>query len=177
MSRHTVPARCGRRQPREVESPHRSASPGRYLRERRERLGLELAALHERTRIRHRTLEAIEQERFAALPVEVILREYVRQIAQVLEVSDPDEHARLFVEKARASRFTPVEGAFARAVSRTTRPAPAPRPIPGAADLLAEFDAEPELERFGPLVPVASVAEVEAFLAPSSARARGRARK
>jgi flagellar biosynthesis protein FlhG len=83
----------------------RAASyPGRYLRERREQLGLGLAALHERTRIRRRHLESIEWERFDALPAEVIVREYVRQIAAVLDLPDPEGHARSFVEKARASR-------------------------------------------------------------------------
>ena len=63
-----------------------------------------LRALHERTRIRHHYLEAIEAERFAALPPDVFLREYVRQVAHALGISDPAEYARRFVAKAHASR-------------------------------------------------------------------------
>jgi flagellar biosynthesis protein FlhG len=125
----------------EPASRHRFTAPGRYLRERREQLGLDLAALHERSRIRHRYLEAIEAERFDALPPEVIVREYVRQIAHALTLAEPEEHARRFVEKARASR---AAIALAGAVSRPNR-APARPEVPSAEQLLAEFDDDPEL--------------------------------
>ena len=140
-------------------APLRGGDPGRYLRERREQLGLELAALHERTRIRYRHLEAIEAEQFDALPPEVIVREYVRQVAAALELPDPAAHARSFVESARASR-TPrrvavaevpaaprsvASAAFARALSRAGSAHPAPRGLPSAETLLAEFDYEPEI--------------------------------
>src|SRR5438093_13427782 len=88
----------------DVPSPHRTSAPGRYLRERREQLGLDLRALHERTRIRHHYLEAIEAERFAVLPPDVFLREYVRQVAHALAISDPAEYARRFGAKAHAGR-------------------------------------------------------------------------
>jgi flagellar biosynthesis protein FlhG len=148
--------------------PYRGTTPGRYLRRRREELHLELAALHERTKIRHRHLEAIEAERFDELPPEVIVSEYVRQIAQALDVADPVGHARMFVEKARACRDLPmpraprcerlaatrsaVSAAFARAMSRVASPRTArevpERELPSTEALLADFDYEPEIEAF-----------------------------
>jgi flagellar biosynthesis protein FlhG len=117
----------------------RSAAPGRALRARREELGLDLAALHTRTRIRHSYLEAIEAERFAELPPEVIAREFVRQVAVALDVPDPAQHAQSFALKARASRC-----AAAGAASGVASPAPE-RAIPAPDELLAAVDFEPEL--------------------------------
>jgi flagellar biosynthesis protein FlhG len=138
----------------ERPSAHRSASPGRYLRERREQLGLDLNALNQRTKIRHRHLEAIEAERFADLPEDVILREYVRQVAHALGIADPVQHARVFVEKARATQ-SPASIAFARALHRTAGAAPVAPPAsaehPSAEALLAGFDYEPEIEGAEPL--------------------------
>ncbi len=173
---------------------HPAAMLGRYLRERREQLGLDLRALHERTRIRHHYLEAIEAERFAALPPDVFLREYVRQVAHALGISDPVEYARRFVAKAHASR---CGVAMASAVVASAAPAPrastppAARPIPSADELLAAFDDEPEieverapeLEELAPepkpaqLPPRASASEVREVLVPSSAIARRRLRR
>ena len=173
---------------------HSDAMLGRYLRERREQLGLDIRALHECTRIRQSYLEAIEAERFAALPPDVFLREYVRQVAHALGISDPVEYARRFVAKAHASR---CGVATASAVVASAAPAPkastppAARPIPSADELLAAFDDEPEIEvecapELEALVPAqdaaqlrarASGAEVRDFLVPSSAIARRRRRR
>jgi flagellar biosynthesis protein FlhG len=157
------------------------SSPGRFLRECRERLGLDLAALHERTRIRHRHLEAIEAEQFALLPTDVYLREYVRQLARALGATDADLIADQLVARARAKR---------EAGARPPAPAP-PAPVsevPSSEVLIAAIGDDPELDE--DLTPVAertalrvvtSAAEVAAFLAPagadSSARARRRRRR
>jgi flagellar biosynthesis protein FlhG len=181
----------------ESPSPLRSLLPGRCLRERREQLGIDLAALHERTMIQHRYLEAIEAEDFDALPPEVIAREYVRQVAQALGLSDPAEHAQRFVEKARERLLLPrrvvipevmaepveadpsevdpdadlpvlrvarversaIRSAISAAFERALRASgarsewraeprielPTSSDLPSAEDLLAEFDAEPEI--------------------------------
>ena len=129
--------------PRAPAPFQRRTSPGRALQERREQLGLEIAALHERTRIRHRYLEAIEAERFAELPIELILREYVRQIAQALELPDPEDHANRYVEKARAVRSGIL---LASAVTQPASDAVDARSFPSAETLLAAFDDEPELD-------------------------------
>jgi flagellar biosynthesis protein FlhG len=119
----------------------RDAAPGRALRARREQLGIDLALLHDRTRISRRVLEAIEAERYAELPPEVIAREYVRQIAVALHIPDPEQHAQSFARKARESRSAV---GIASAVSRVVNAAPAPRAIPSPEELLAGFDAELE---------------------------------
>lgn len=112
-------------------------SPGRYLRMCRERLGLELAALHERTRIRHHFLASLEAERFDALPSDLHLREYARQFAQALGVVEPERLAQRVVECAQARRSgAPV--------------AAEPFALPSAEDLLALFDDEPELDDLVP---------------------------
>jgi flagellar biosynthesis protein FlhG len=113
--------------------PYRGAFPGRYLRERREQLGLALAAVHERTRIRHRYLEAIEAEQFDALPPDVIVREHVRQIAAALELPDPAAHARRFIA-ARAGRV-PRRSAVAEVLPPEPQPeADADRDLPMPKD-------------------------------------------
>ncbi len=156
-------------------APHRAASPGNFLRYRREQLGLDLEALHEHTRIRHHLLEGIEQEQFDTLPPDVILREHVRQIADALGLSDPDEHARRFIEKARAKRSAI---ALAGLVSRVKGDARPSNPIPGARELSDEGD---ELASLGdesvdsaPLNPHSSGAEVESFLGSSYSSALSR---
>ena len=172
-------ARRGR--DRRAPAPLRCGAPGRYLRERREQLGLDLAALHERTRIRHHYLEAIEAERFDALPPDVFLREYVRQVAaRARALRSGRLRARSFVAKARASR---AAWRWRAPWSRAYRPAAAAAADPEPEELLAAFDYEPELEAFAAPEPSRarararpSVAEVQAFLAPSSARASPPAR-
>jgi flagellar biosynthesis protein FlhG len=120
---------------------HGVTSPGRVLRERRERLGLDRRALHERTRIRYHYLDAIEAERFDALPPDFFVREYVRQIAEALEIPDPIAFARHFVTTAHARRCGVVAGA-----ATAPRPSAPPREIPSAEELFGACDDESELE-------------------------------
>jgi flagellar biosynthesis protein FlhG len=137
-------------------APHRGAFPGRYLRERREQLGLERAALHERTRIRHRYLEAIENEQFEALPSDVIVREYVRQIAVALELPDPAAHARMFLA-ARAGA-TPRRAAVVEVLP---------------ADLVTQCDvddADPDRDLPMPKAPSAPRSPVSAAFARALSR-------
>jgi flagellar biosynthesis protein FlhG len=186
-------------------APHPSGPPGRALRARREQLGLDLRALHERTRIRYHYLEAIEAERFEALPPDVFLREYVRQIAAALAIADPHAYARHFVAVVHARRCgatgaIPVTARAPEPAPRASAPTPA-LPVPSAEELFAACDDEPELEELevakaeiaepepvaAPAEPAAelplrlrgraSVAEIQAFLVPSATRALRRARR
>jgi hypothetical protein len=70
--------------------------PGSYLRRRREQLGLPIALLCERTRIRQ--LECIEQERFDELPPELYVRGYVLAYARALGIVDPALVTASFLE-------------------------------------------------------------------------------
>ena len=123
--------------------------PGPHLRACRELLGMTLHELHERTRIRHHHLERIEAEQFAALPPDFYLREYVRQIAEVLGLPDGPRLARRFVERARERRPGPgKEPAPAPSVAAAPRRASAAPPVPRTEELIAILDFEPELEGF-----------------------------
>jgi flagellar biosynthesis protein FlhG len=70
--------------------------PGSYLRRCREQLGLPIALLCERTRIRQ--LEYIEQERFEELPPEPYVRGYVLAYARALGIADPALIAACYLE-------------------------------------------------------------------------------
>lgn len=88
------------------------AEPGGHLRRCREALGLSLAEMTERTRIR--ILAQIENEEFAVLPPEPYLRGYLLEYARALDLPDIAEIASCYLAKAPAP---PSE----------TPPAPAPR--------------------------------------------------
>jgi hypothetical protein len=73
-------------------------APGSYLRRCREALGLSLAEMTERTRIR--ILDQIESERFDLLPPEPYLRGYLFEYARALELPDVAELAKCYLAKA-----------------------------------------------------------------------------
>jgi flagellar biosynthesis protein FlhG len=73
--------------------------PGAHLRHRREQLGLDLSELCQRTRIR--SLESIENERFADLPPEPYVRGFVLQYSKALGLSEGEALAASYVELYR----------------------------------------------------------------------------
>ena len=79
--------------------------PGVYLRRCREHLGIPLAELSERTRIRR--LDRIEDERFDELPPEPYLRAYVLQYAQALGIRDAEALATSFLDRRRLEDTPP----------------------------------------------------------------------
>jgi cytoskeletal protein RodZ len=87
----------------EAMSPVDVGQPGVSLRRRREHLGLALAELSRRTRIRR--LDGIEAERFADLPPEPYLRAQVLEYALVLGIREADALAESFAERARLARL------------------------------------------------------------------------
>jgi flagellar biosynthesis protein FlhG len=74
------------------------AEPGAYLRRCREALGLSLAEMSERTRIR--ILDQIEDERFDLLPPEVYLKGYLFEYARALDLPDIGDLAKCYLAKA-----------------------------------------------------------------------------
>jgi hypothetical protein len=74
------------------------AEPGAYLRRCREALGLSLAEMSERTRIR--ILDQIEEERFELLPPEPYLKGYLFEYARALDLPDIGELAKCYLAKA-----------------------------------------------------------------------------
>ena len=76
------------------------AAPGAYLRQCREALGLSLADMTERTRIRN--LAQIESERFDLLPPEPYLKGYLFEYARELGLPDIADIAKCYLAKAPA---------------------------------------------------------------------------
>jgi flagellar biosynthesis protein FlhG len=95
--------------------PLERSQPGAYLRHCREALGLSLAEMTERTRIRG--LDHIESERFEHLPPEPYLKGYLLEYARELGVLEIAELAKSYLAKC------PTPGAAAPA--RAAQPAPA----------------------------------------------------
>jgi hypothetical protein len=75
--------------PEEAPAPAAVEYTGEQLRKVREGLGLTLAAIAQRTRIRQRQLASIEAEEFGALPERVFVRGFVMSYARELRL-DPD---------------------------------------------------------------------------------------
>jgi flagellar biosynthesis protein FlhG len=91
--------------PRDVGESARPAAlpidreaPGSYLRRCREALGLSLAEMTERTRIR--ILDQIENESFELLPPEPYLKGYLFEYARALELADVADLASCYLAKA-----------------------------------------------------------------------------
>jgi cytoskeletal protein RodZ len=82
---------------------------GEALRAERLRLGQTLEAIVSRTKIRQTYLQAIEEERYEALPPPVFLRGFVREFAACLGLP-AEEVARAFL-KRREQALAPAEPA------------------------------------------------------------------
>jgi hypothetical protein len=75
--------------------------PGAYLRTCREALGLELGQMMERTQIR--SLEALEEERFEALPPGPYVRNFVLAYARELGIREADLLAASYAKRFRSA--------------------------------------------------------------------------
>ncbi|PCC67327.1 Helix-turn-helix domain-containing protein [Nannocystis exedens] len=98
-------------QPTEGAEVHEGPpSPGRYIREARQRRGISVEQLALETKIPRPSLEALEEDRFSALPGPVFVRGFFRCCARSLSL-DPDTVAGLLqdhlqAQKASAQRTT-----------------------------------------------------------------------
>jgi len=68
--------------------PH--SEPGRYLQQHRERLGLSLHDVAERTKIGSYHLRNIEDQVYSKLPAPVYLRGFIREFARAVGLDDPE---------------------------------------------------------------------------------------
>ncbi|NIQ96823.1 MAG: helix-turn-helix domain-containing protein [Desulfuromonadales bacterium] len=83
------------------EPPPMNGQPGSYLRDLRERAGLSLRDVAERTKIGPFQLENIEEERFDKLPAPVYLRGFVLEFARTVGAAEPAEVAGRYLERRR----------------------------------------------------------------------------
>ncbi|MDC0718924.1 helix-turn-helix domain-containing protein [Nannocystis bainbridge] len=167
-------------QPTEGAEVHEGPpSPGRYIREARQRRGISVEQLALETKIPRPSLEALEDDRFSALPGPVFVRGFFRCCARSLSL-DSDTvagllHDHLHAQKAGAQRGTrrpvahsanhrasaPVQAIGgprrpARAEGAKSKPATesAPRPAALAAAPVAAAESGPNVvfeavHRFG----------------------------
>ncbi len=73
--------------------------PNRYLRLRREDLGMTLHDVSAETKIRPVVLEDLEGEDTHALPARVYVRGFVVQICRCLRIEDPESFARRYLDQ------------------------------------------------------------------------------
>lgn len=89
--------------PSEGDTSDLPDTPGRLLRHVRERAGITLKEIAQRTKIGTMKLEYIETERFEALPAPVYLRGFVTQYAKLLGLADPEAISHRYLEMYRQS--------------------------------------------------------------------------
>jgi hypothetical protein len=78
---------------------HPADSPGRYLRQLREKANLSRRDMAERTKISPMRLGHLEEERFDLLPAPVYLRGFVLAYAKVLKLPQSDEIVALYLAR------------------------------------------------------------------------------
>lgn len=151
-------------------------SPGRYIREQRLRRGMTLEEVAERTKIPRASVEALEDERFEALPGPVFVKGFLRCCARALEIDEQvvldllyeQERARLRADReaaapARASGRAAARGASipAAAPAESISAAAADPGSSGASPLPAAID------HGGSAGPVAAAPPAPGSLRPS----------
>lgn len=78
-------------------------SLGTWLRTQREARGVSIRDIAEATKISQRYLEALERDRFDALPAEVFVRGFLREYARIVGL-DPDEVVNVYLLAAAQAR-------------------------------------------------------------------------
>lgn len=113
-------------------------SPGRYIRDQRQRRGMSIEQLAIDTKIPRASIEALEEDRFSVLPGPVFVRGFFRCCARSLGL-DPEavmailsEHLRAQQPGAKSSRRPAVHAVREAPATRTAR-SPAGPPAPAAA--------------------------------------------
>ncbi|MEZ4381482.1 MAG: helix-turn-helix domain-containing protein [Nannocystaceae bacterium] len=114
-------------------------SPGRYIRDQRLRRGMTLEEVSAKTKIPRASLEALEEERWSALPGPVFVKGFLRCCARALEIDD-QVVLDLLYEQERAKMRAEHE------------PEPEPEPRPA----LGRRPGPPEREERGADLPATS---------------------
>ena len=73
-------------------------SPGSFLKQQREKLGLPLTAIVDQTKVSKTLLGHIEEEDFDKLPAKVYLRGFIFEFAKIVHAADPRQVANEYLE-------------------------------------------------------------------------------
>lgn len=98
------------------------ASVGNYLRELRQRRGLSLEEVSRATRVAPRYLEALESDRFAALPAPVFTRGFIRAYCQA--VGEPADEALARYDRRGGDALAASRSPVSPAAPPTVEPEP-----------------------------------------------------
>lgn len=148
-------------QPTEVtEVQEGPSSPGRYIREARLRRGVSIEQLALETKIPRPSLEALEEDRFSALPGPVFVRGFFRCCARALSV-DPETvagllHQHLRAQTAGAQRQRPATIQAVASVRGANRPAGRAEAARPRVAREPESATRPAALATGPVTPVAA---------------------
>lgn len=93
---------------------------GEYLRNHREEMGLSIADLSSRTRIRSDYLRALESEDFGKIPGEVFIKGYIREYLKTLSV-DPSEALKIYSEYKKSIVVEPLQPKKVRGPQKVAR--------------------------------------------------------
>lgn len=104
-------------------------SPGRYIREQRQRQGMSLDQLAAATKIPRSSLEILEDDRYEELPGPVFVKGFLRCAARSLEL-DPDAVMELLYEQERAALHAKRRDRGPSSAVVEPAPEPAVRRIP-----------------------------------------------
>ena len=85
----------------EVATPDPGVSPGSFLKQQRQTLGIPLATIVDQTKVSKTILGHIEEEDYAQLPATVYLRGFIIEIAKIVHVADPHLIAGQYLEQMR----------------------------------------------------------------------------
>jgi transcriptional regulator with XRE-family HTH domain len=111
-------------------------SPGRYIRDQRLRRGMTLEEVAAKTKIPRASLEALEEERWSALPGPVFVKGFLRCCARALEIDDQVVLDLLYEQERAKMRAEPEP-----------EPEPEPRPALGRRLGLPARDRQERHER------------------------------
>jgi hypothetical protein len=80
-------------------TPAPGVSPGSFLKQQREKLGLPLTAIVDQIKVSKTILGHIEQEDYAQLPATVYLRGFIIEFAKIVYAADPRQLASEYLEQ------------------------------------------------------------------------------
>ena len=92
----------------EVTTPAPGVSPGNYLKQQRQKLGISLATIVDKTKVSRTILEHIEQESYTYLPATVYLRGFIIEFAKIVHAADPRQIASQYLEQMSQDFNRPV---------------------------------------------------------------------